>query len=549
MRARSPILAVLLVAVACGGGGGPAAPAAGGDLVVTVLDPGGAPVAGATVRIVPGDRTATTDAAGTARFASLQARSYTVSARLGEGPEVDADVTLGPPYPKTVQVFLPGSTSGGIAIEWDGRTVPWGEEVELVADVRIDGGPAAVDVEWRSPGDLYLHQPVVLGHGTTLRTSALKPGSNAIEARLVRDDQVLGTATTVVKVAYRESWNVALEGAVPYPDQTTGDVWVSGHLALVARRGAGGISIVDLDAGPAEVGRFTDATLFTQDVKAADGIAYVSHEPRSNNTYLRSVTLVDITDPRRPVAVGGVSIFDVPNAHNVFVDGDLLEIASQGTHGAELYDVSDPTAPRRLGRVASRRGTAHDMNSRNGILYLSSLPLYEGQEGEMTIADVSDPAEPRVLSRILYPGAFTHSSWLSADGRTLYVADELVNAPIRIYDVSNPARPDFVGTYQPRLGTIPHNLLVRDDHRAYLAEYKHGVEVLDVSDPHHPRLVGFYDTHPGADDDSAQGALVPAHEEVDPIYAGAWGVHWTDDGRIVVSDLNRGLFVLRYTGS
>ena len=161
-----------------------------------------------------------------------------------------------------------------------------------------------------------------------------------------------------------------------------------------------------------------------------------------------------------------------------------------------------------------------------------------------------------MLSRIHYPGAFTHSAWLSADGRTLYVLDELVNAPVRIFDVSSPADPRLVGTYQPRLGTIPHNLLVRDGTTAYLADYKNGVEVLDVSDPRRPRLLGFYDTHPGvARDDGwntpgggASRAPVPAHEKEGGVYEGAWGVHWDDAGRIVVSDLTSGLFVLRYTG-
>jgi hypothetical protein len=91
---------------------------------------------------------------------------------------------------------------------------------------------------------------------------------------------------------------------------------------------------------------------------------------------------------------------------------------------------------------------------------------------------------------------------------------------------------------------------VRDSRFAYLSHYKHGVEVVDVSDPLHPRLVGFYDTHPSADADVGQpsGSLSPSHEKEGFLYEGVWGVDWTEDGRIVVSDMNRGLFVFRYTG-
>lgn len=448
----------------------------------------------------------------------------------------------------------PGGPSTGatvtIAVDGGNATVPWGTTVTLGATTdaaRVDS------IVWVSLDDHYLALPVRLGRGPEVSTSALKPGSTRIEARVFSGGAIVARATHVVEVEYRVAWNVTLEGAVAWPDETTGDVWVADGHAFVARRGAFGISVVRLDGGPVEVGRFAPADLFTQDVKVSDGIAYATNEPRVVG-YPWGVVAIDVSDPSDPRELGGVPLNDIGfRAHNVAVDGSLLAIASQGTDEVHLYDVSDPSAPRALGRVASEAGTAHDMLVRNGLLFGSYLALSEGEVGELTIADVSRPEAPAVLSRIHYPGAFTHSSWLSADGSTLYVCDELPNAPIRIYDVSAPAAPRFVGTYQPRFGTIPHNLLVKDGRTAYLANYKNGVEVLDVSDPHRPRLVGFYDTHPGValDDGTSptfDRALSLAHEKGGGVYEGAWGVHWDDAGRIVVSDLTSGLYVLRWTG-
>ena len=96
--------------------------------------------------------------------------------------------------------------------------------------------------------------------------------ATAGSAGLVAGGSVVQRATRQVTVRYRESWNMALEGMVPYADGTVGDVWVSEGRAFVARRTAGGISIVDLDGGIREVGRFTAPNLFTQDVKAAGGV-------------------------------------------------------------------------------------------------------------------------------------------------------------------------------------------------------------------------------------------------------------------------------------
>jgi choice-of-anchor B domain-containing protein len=433
---------------------------------------------------------------------------------------------------------------GNLAIVWDGRTVDWGADEILRAE--IDGQP--VDVEWRSLTDFYLGQPVALGHGPRTTTAPLKPGATTVEARIVSGGSVVERATAQVTARYRESWNMALEGMVPYADGTVGDVWVSNGHAFVARRTAGGISIVDLDGGIREIGRFTAPNLFTQDVKAAGGVAYVSNE---TSEYPFAVTFLDVSDPASPSVLGGVPTAAVGVAHNLWIDGTLMALASQVTQSIHLYDVSDPATPVALSAIHSLAGTAHDVHIREGRLFGSYMALSPGQTAELTLASVVDPAHAVVTARADYPGALlTHSSWLTADGRYLYVADEMINAPIRIFDVSNPGDPELVGTYQPRLGTIPHNFQVRDGRFAYLAHYKHGVEVVDVSDPVSPRIVGFYDTHPGADADIQPArSLGLSHDEGAQLYEGAWGVHWTDDGRIVVGDMNRGLFVFRYTGS
>ncbi|MBW3661319.1 MAG: response regulator [Gemmatimonadetes bacterium] len=116
-----------------------------------------------------------------------------------------------------------------------------------------------------------------------------------------------------------------------------------------------------------------------------------------------------------------------------------------------------------------------------------------------------------------------------------------------------------LGNFPGRASIDPLRVLLVDDHALFrrgLRELleQHGVEVVDVSDPLNPRLVGFHDTHPGAANDdllfdaAPTGGLQAAHEKGEGVFEGAWGVHWDDTGRIVVSDMQQGLFVLRYTG-
>jgi choice-of-anchor B domain-containing protein len=434
---------------------------------------------------------------------------------------------------------------GDLAIVWDGRTVDWGADETLRAEI----GGQPVDVEWRSLTDFYLGQPVVLGRSAETTTVPFRPGATTVEARILSGGTVLKQATAQVTVRYRESWNMTLEGMIPYEDESVGDVWVSDGHALVTRRHAGGISIVALDGGIREVGRFTAPNMFSQDVVAADGVAYVTNE---TSTYPFAVTMLDISDPASPRVLGGVPTSAVGVAHTVWLEGSLLALASQVTRAIHLYDVSDPESPAALSSIFALNATAHDIHVRDGRLFGSFMALSAGQKAELVVAGIADPAHPAVMARVHYPGAvLTHSSWLTGNGQILYVTDEIVNAPVRIFDVSDFSRAVLVGTYQPRLGTIPHHFHVRDGRYAYLSHYKHGVEVVDVSDPVRPRLVGFYDTHTGIDADAGEprGSLSRSHEKEGFLYEGVWGVDWTADGRIVASDMNRGLFVFRYTGS
>jgi hypothetical protein len=525
-------LVLLLAAVpvlACSGSGTSGPPnTESGTLVVIVSAQDGAAVVGADVRVSPGNRSQRTDDEGRARFAELTAGSYVVTVEVSGSLPVEQSIQLRPPSSE-LRVTL----GGVLRIEGDGLEVDWGAPESLRA-VLTSGTTG--EILWISTRDLHLDQPVELGRGASVPTTPLRPGATVVEARLVQAGQTVATARATVHVRYRESWNVDRLGLVSYPDRTVGDVWLSGRHALVARRGAGGISIVDVDQ-MTEVGRFSLPGTFTQDVHAVGTRAFAGDE----GVHPHAATIIDISDPTAPRELGGVPDATTPSSHTVWAEGSTLYVASPPSRLIHVWDVSDPAAPRRLSTVAaSTRGVAHDMYVRNGVLYGAYMGL-GGGIAELVVASVTDPANPVIRAQVTYPNAFlTHSTWLSADGRYLYVADEVVNAPIRIFDVQNPSNPVLVGTYQPRLGTVPHHFQVQDSRIAYLADYKNGVEVVDVSDPVRPRLIGFYDTHVGAatDGDVASGISDP--------FQGAWGVHWTDDGRIVVSDMNRGLFVLSF---
>lgn len=525
------VLAALALVAACSKSStGPAANT--GTLTVVVTTTTGAAVAAAPVVLQPGSRTVSTDAQGTARFTNLTAGQYTLTVQAAQG-SAQQSVSFQPP---SSEIHL---TLGGLFIEEASVTMQWGAPESL--RVTIASGQSG-EIVWVSTRDFYRGVPAELGRGPAVSLAPLRPGTTTVEARLVSGGSILATAIAQVTVTYRESWNVDRLGLVPYPTLSVGDLIVSGRHAYVARRGFRGFSVVDVDA-VAEIGRFDPGGGFAQDVHVVGNRAYVTHESGALG-FRHGVTIVDITNPAAPVELGGIP-FELSGAHTVFVDGTTAYLANSSARVIVIWDVANPAAPVRLATVASMGGIAHEAYVKDDVLYGAYMQLTPSTIPELTVVNVANPAAPIVLARVTYPNAaLVHSATATPNGDYLYVADEVTNAPIRIFNVTNPAAPVLVGTYQPRFGTVPHHFVVRDNGIAYLSNYKNGVEVVDISDPTRPRLVGFYDTHPGQ---ATDGSTAIPSDNVD-LYRGAWGVHWTDDGKIVVSDMDAGVFVLRFGG-
>ena len=157
------------------------------------------------------------------------------------------------------------------------------------------------------------------------------------------------------------------------------------------------------------------------------------------------------------------------------------------------------------------------------------------------LLDVSEPNAPRWLGRFAEPPAAegnTHSVALAHDGSLALVADETFGPPwgrLRLVDVQDPANPVQVGSFDTpdsAAGTrgeqyayTIHNPLTdpRDPNRAYLAWYSDGVRLVDVSDAARP---------------------VELMTWIPPRGGMVWNVSFMGD-LLLVSDINNGLFVLR----
>ena len=126
--------------------------------------------------------------------------------------------------------------------------------------------------------------------------------------------------------------------------------------------------------------------------------------------------------------------------------------------------------------------------------------------------------------------SYAHQSW-TEDGRYVFLNDELDSIPrTTVYDCADLSNPVVIGEFSSGLNSIDHNLYVKNGF-LFEANYKSGVRIFDIRDSKtNPTQVGYFDTYPN---DNGNG------------YNGAWSCYpYFPSGTLIVSDIDRGLFVL-----
>jgi choice-of-anchor B domain-containing protein len=248
----------------------------------------------------------------------------------------------------------------------------------------------------------------------------------------------------------------------------------------------------------------------------------------NNNEYAligagNGLAIVDVTDPTNPnllftvpannslwreVAVyqnyaytcteggGGVTIVDLSNlpnsystsvydgdgpiagqlgsAHTIQVFDEYLYIfgADVGVGGAIICSLSNPAVPTYVGLYDLQY--IHDGYVRNDTLWAAEI--YAGQ---FTVIDVTNKANPNLLAAQSTPGNFTHNTWLSDNSQFLFTTDEVPNAPVGSYDITDIQNIQLVDAYVTDLmpSEEVHNVRVLDD---FLVNPSYGSQITIV---------------------------------------------------------------------
>ena len=274
--------------------------------------------------------------------------------------------------------------------------------------------------------------------------------------------------------------------------------------------------------------------------------------------------ILDVTGLPDPTTVREVARIHEPDRpggfHNIFIykhqDGRVYLFTTANAPGALVYDlgmivegdrenaevglVPVPESP--LGRGGGRG--YHDF-------YVGYHPdsgedrFYGGGTGGYYIYDVSDVSNPEL--RITLTGvsgvSYGHTFTPSPDGRYVIAETEYQYAPLRIFDLQpalegqrtniNSPISAFTANWQH----LVHNHEVRWPF-VFASGYLDGLQIFNLSDPHNPVTVGYYDTYIG-----------PPNTDRYSQFNGAFGIDVrNEDGLIVVSDMSTGLWTFRMDG-
>ena len=227
-------------------------------------------------------------------------------------------------------------------------------------------------------------------------------------------------------------------------------------------------------------------------------------------------------------------------SHTLFVDGNKLYFGSpKNANGIQssmsVYDISNPVSPvllRKLAQDYPSIGHVHDMFVKNDTVYASC-----GYDG-LHVYKFTGSNFIEIQSYTNYIlGGYNHSSYLTADSKTLVFADEVpTGLPIKILDVSNFSNFTLLDTLYSHPLATPHNPYILGD-RLILSYYQDGVYVYDISNPSVPLLTGYFDTNPlHGDNDNYSSSFD---------YQGCWAAYQgLPSGTLLASDMQNGLFIL-----
>ncbi len=270
-----------------------------------------------------------------------------------------------------------------------------------------------------------------------------------------------------------------------------------------------------------------------REIRTYGHYAYITTEAAGLDFGVTIVDLQYLPDSIRTKQWSANGLFG--NVHALHIEGDYMYLYGSNNPlslgGALIVNISDPWNPVVAG--AYNEKYVHDGTVLGNTMYTGEI-----FSGTFSIVDVTNKQQPNVISTQQTPNQFTHNTWLSSNNNILYTTDEVADAYVAAYDISNPGNIIELDRYKHANNNraIPHNTYVlnnptvtgNNSDYVWTSYYTVGVTLVDATKPDNLVEVGHFDCTPLVGDG----------------FQGAWGVYpFLPSGNILVSDMEQGLFI------
>ncbi len=251
-------------------------------------------------------------------------------------------------------------------------------------------------------------------------------------------------------------------GRIATPGNARG-IELDGNIAYIADW-TSGIQVVDIanPEQPTLVGAY-DTIGWSWGVRVQDHYAYVLD-------WWGGIAVLDVADPAAPILAGAYHARGL--TRDVAVKDSYAYVAD-GKNGLQIFDVKNPQNPIWAAGV-DMAGDAKSLWLESNTAYLAT-----GENG-LVVLDISNPFEPQQLKRYAL-----HAELVRAQGSHIYVADQQHGVAI-----INAVTGQQASWYAAEI----KDMWPANNDRLLLATPA-GIEMLDVSDPSHPRLIRHMPQH------------------------------------------------------
>ncbi len=255
--------------------------------------------------------------------------------------------------------------------------------------------------------------------------------------------------------------------------------------------------------------------------------AYIGHLPNKERL---GTSIVDISDPAQPRLVATITLDDgSSHSHKVRVVGDVMIVNHErNNRGIGRKAEQLPPIRARLRDLLGREPTHAELADKLGLAEKDIARLEKGDpqpydNGGFKIYDVSNPARPEPISTVKTGGIGVHR--FDMDENYAYISTEMdgfIGNILVIHDIRDPAHPEEVSRWwMPGQhlagGEMPdwwghanrlHHALRHGD-RLWAGCWHAGLRIIDVADITAPRTIGEYNYHPPYPEPSHTFMAVP----------------------------------------